>query len=142
MKTFLFSLIAAVALAGATNVTMAQSQTRFSNDNKEHLLVINESALPDGSSSAASTNFVSAKALKNFEKSFKNASGATWEKCTSGFVVKFSDGNIKNSIYYDKKGNWQASMKCYFEPMLDKDVRAIVKQKYYDDKITYIQEIE
>ncbi len=142
MKTFLFGLIAAGALAGATNTTMAQGQNSFSpNDSKEHSLVINESVLP-GSSVALNTSFVSAKALKNFEKSFKNAGGATWEKSPSGFVAKFSDGSIQNAIYYDKEGNWQGSMKSYYEDMLNKDVRTIVKQKYFDDKITYIQEIE
>ena len=33
-------------------------------------------------------------------------------------------------------------MKGYFEDKLDRTVRGIVKQKYYDYKITYVQEIE
>ena len=34
------------------------------------------------------------------------------------------------------------SLKGYFEDKLDRTVRGIVKQKYYDYKITYVQEVE
>jgi hypothetical protein len=138
MKTFLLSSVAALMLAGAANATLAQSPRNVF-DGKGDYISINESVLPHGK--AINTDFVSKKAMKDLSKSFKNSAGASWEQSTDGVVATFNDGDIKDAIYYDKKGNWQATMKSYFESSLNKNVRAIVKQKYFDDKITYIQEI-
>ena len=142
MKNFLFSLLAATALAGATNTTQAQGLNTVSmNDSKGHHLTIDESVLPGDATTSSNTSFVTIKALKDFKKFFKNASNASWEKSAEGFVAKFSEGSIQNIIYYDKKGNWQASMKSYGEDMLDKDIRTLVKRAYFDDQITYVNEV-
>lgn len=132
MKNFLIAFAAGSILALATtNGANAQGSKNniASNDIK-----INKSVF--------STTVISDKALKDFKKSYKNANGEKWAKNATGFTAQFTSDGIANIVYYDKKGNWDASLKSYSEDKFDRNVRAIVKQKYYDYKITQVQEVE
>ncbi len=145
MKRFLIAFVAGCILALATNSgANAQSSNNIvSAEQYKMPLKINSSVLPAETNSAIlDASMVSAKALKDFKKSYKNPGDAKWVKSDHGVTARFNSNGIENVIYYDKKGNWQASLKGYFEDKLDKAVRAIVKQKYYDYKITYVQEVE
>jgi hypothetical protein len=144
MKHFLIAFAAGSILALATtNRANAQSLNNFvSPENKESGIKIDKSVFSAASTTAVNTNTISVKALKDFKKSFKNASDEKWFKNENGVTARFSLNGISNVIYYDKKGNWQASLKGYGEDKMDRNVRAIVKQKYYDYKITLVQEIE
>jgi len=88
------------------------------------------------------TSVISAKALKDFKRSYINVSGEKWIKTKNGIAATFSSNGIANIVYYDKKGNWNASLKIYNEEKFDRSVRAIVKSKYFDYKITQVQEVE
>ena len=145
MKKFLFAIGAGCILAlAATNRANAQSSNNFASvDNKQSAIKIDKSVFPAESNSVSSeTNSINAKALKDFKKSYKNASGEKWVKNETGFTAKFTLNGINSVIYYDKKGNWEASLKSYGEDKFDKNVRAIVKSKYFDYKITQVQEVE
>jgi hypothetical protein len=144
MKNFLIAFVAGSILALATT-NRANAQNSFdgnSPENRQVAINIDKSVFSAASTTAVNTNTISAKALKDFKKSFKNASDEKWFKNENGVTARFSLNGISNVIYYDKKGNWQASLKGYSEDKLDRNVRDIVKQKYYDYKITLVQEIE
>jgi hypothetical protein len=145
MKNFLFAFVAGIFLALATtNGAYSQSSNTFAlRDNKQGTIDFNKSVLlVESSSVSAGTSTISTKALKNFKNSYKNASSEKWEKNEYGVTARFNLNGIDNIIYYDKKGNWQASIKNYGEDKLDRIVRGIVKSKYYDYKITLVQEVE
>lgn len=145
MKSFLIAFMAGCILALATsNGANAQNSNNLvSAEQYKMPLKINRSVFPDETNSAIlDVSMVNTKALKDFKKSYKNPDNAKWVKNNYGVTAHFNVNGIDHIIYYDKKGNWQASLKGYFEDKLDRNVRQIVKQKYYDDKITYVQEIE
>jgi cbb3-type cytochrome oxidase subunit 3 len=145
MKNFLIAFVAGIFLALATtNGAYAQSANNFAlKDNKQSSIKFNKSVFPEESGSvSAGTNAISAKALKSFKNSYKDASGEKWEKNEYGATARFNLDGIDNIIYYDKKGNWRASIKNYGENKLDRTVRGIVKSKYYDYKIMLVQEVE
>jgi thioredoxin-related protein len=145
MKRFFIAFVAGCLLALATsNGANAQNSNNIvSAEQFKTPLKINRSVFPEETnSSILDESKVSVKALKDFKKSYKNPDDAKWTKNTYGVTAHFNSNGIDNVIYYNKKGNWEASLKGYFEDKLDRNVRRIVKQKYYDDKITYVQEIE
>ena len=145
MKNFLIAFAAGSILAlASTNGANAQNSNNIvSAEQYKMPLKINRSVLPAETNSAIlDASMVSTKALKDFKKSYKNPGDARWVKNAYGVTAHVNTNGIDNVIYYDKKGNWQASLKGYFEDKLDRTVRGIVKQKYYDYKITYVQEVE
>jgi len=145
MKSFLIAFVAGCVLALAANSgAYAQSSNNIvSAEQFKKPLKINRSVLPTETNSAIlDVSMVSAKALKDFKKSYENPAIAKWVKNDYGVTAHFNANNIDNVIYYDKKGNWEASLKGYFEDKLNRNIRAIVKQKYYDYRITYVQEVE
>jgi hypothetical protein len=85
---------------------------------------------------------ISPRALKDFVKTYKNVTGESWTKTKDGFCFRFDSDGIRSAIYYDKKGNWAASIKYYGEEKLLREIRHIVKSTYYDYNILYTQEIE
>lgn len=145
MKNFLIDFVAGciLALAAISGAYAQSSNNIVSAEQFKKPLKINRSVLPAETNSAIlDASMVSAKALKDFKKSYKNPDDAKWVNNAYGVTAHINANGIDNVIYYDKKGNWQASLKGYFEDKLDKNVRATVKQKYYDYKITYVQEVE
>ena len=95
---------------------------------------------PEGKVSNNMIN-ISSRAVRNFEKSYRGVTNAQWFEMKYGFTASFKlDGDV-NRIYYDKRGNWIATIKCYDEKKMPHDVRATVKSIYYDYRITSVDEI-
>jgi hypothetical protein len=139
MKNFLIAFAGSIFVLATTTGANAQN----SNDLDKSVIKINQSVFPTGGNALNAGSFtVNFKALKDFKKSYKDANGEIWLKNEFGLTARFTAKGINNLIYYDKKGNWTASLKTYNEDKFDRSVRAIVKQKYYDYKITQVQEIE
>ena len=101
-----------------------------------------EVALDEKEFSAANNNSgMSTKALKNFNKTFKNAVNADWVRIQDGFKAEFTKGDIETKVFYDRKGRWVANVRNYYEDNLPKEIRHRVKSVYYDYSIYYVQEI-
>ena len=98
-------------------------------------------AIFSGSYAPVADANVNAKALKDFSKSFKNATNAKWYGATDGFFANFSDKGIETKVTYDLKGNWHCTMRTYDESRMPSDVRETVKSKYYDFEVLVIYEI-
>jgi len=84
---------------------------------------------------------VNTKALKDFNKSFKNISGEQWYKVMDGFIASFKENEIETKVAYDQKGKWHCTVRTFGENQLPSDVRDLVKSRYYDYKILVIYEI-
>ena len=102
-----------------------------------------EVALDDNTkeSDLKNNSVMSAKALKNFSKTFKDADNASWEETGDGFKAEFTKEDIKTNVYFDRKGRWVANVRNYQEDKLPKEIRHRVKSVYYDYNIFYVQEI-
>lgn len=96
----------------------------------------------DGAVLITNSADINARALKQFNKSFKAAANASWyETKEGGFVAKFKLDGIETKVNYDRKGNWFATIRTYTEENLPKEVRHLVKSNYYDYSIYLVQEV-
>lgn len=84
---------------------------------------------------------VSTKAVKNFSKAFKTTVNATWFETNDGFMAKFKKDDIETKVFYDTKGRWIGNVRNYQEKDLPKEIRHMVKSKYYDYNIFLVQEV-
>jgi len=80
--------------------------------------------------------------VKNFSRAYKDVTTETWLETKDGFAARFNAEGIRNTILYDVKGHWAGSVKNYTEEKLATNIRHIVKSKYYDYSIFYVDELE
>jgi hypothetical protein len=85
---------------------------------------------------------VNFKAIKDFKDRFGNVTNEKWYAQKDGFLSYFTDEGFATRAYYNKKGQWQYSLKFYPESKLPRDIRAIVKSTYYDFSITIVEQVE
>jgi len=81
------------------------------------------------------------KAVSDFKNAYKDISDETWEVSKNGYVARFASNSVRTLNCYAKNGTWLHSIQYYDETKLPKDVRALVKSKYYDYSITSVQQI-
>jgi hypothetical protein len=75
------------------------------------------------------------KAFKDFTKSNLSAADVTWFKTLDGFIAHFSTPEEDTRVAYNKRGVWQYNLFAYMEDRIPSNIRAVVKQQYYDYKI-------
>ncbi len=97
--------------------------------------------LPTDKSMNAEASGVSLKAIKYFNKEFKDATSVHWYKISDGFIATCLVNGKKSRMYYDRKSHWTGTIFYYFEKDLPRDIRALVKSTYYDYTITIVEEV-
>lgn len=80
------------------------------------------------------------KAIKDFKKNYK-VNNENWVKIKDGYISSFKSDKGYTRVYYNRKGQWTFLLKTYEEKDLKKDIRTIVKRKYFDYKIVFVHEI-
>ena len=94
-------------------------------------------------STSVSINEINTKAVRNFDKEFKNATAVKWIKTSNGlFAAHFVSDGIQNLVCYNKKGNYQCMLRYYKEEKLPSEVRHLVKSSYYDFDIYLVTEVD
>jgi hypothetical protein len=88
------------------------------------------------------TKNINAKAIKDFQGRFNNASNTMWFSDRNGYVSYFVQNGYGDRAFYDKKGNWQYSLIFYGEDKLPRNIRADVKSVYFDLAITLVEEVQ
>ena len=131
MKRKLIAL-AIVSIATLAGTSRANAQKVSNSTSLDYQKSISETTNPT----------ISSRALRKFADTYKNVTGESWMKIKDGFAARFNSDDIKNTILYDKKGDWVGSIKLYHEEKMRSEIRHIVKSTYYDYKIVYTQEIE
>ena len=81
------------------------------------------------------------KVYRDFTRSFKDAQDIRVSKSGGMTNIFCTIDGIVNRVRYDKKGNWHHTIRYYFEQQLPKDVRHLVKTKYYDYSIFNVVEV-
>ena len=141
-KTLPLLLIGYISIIGGFNCASAQkfeSNFKLKSTDFERM----EQA-PPGTETTLSVvlTSVNKKALSDFKKSFKAAEQESWfETIEGGLMVKFSKDNIDTRVYYSKKGRRLATIRDFSEENLPKDIRHIVRSKYYDQSIYRVSEV-
>lgn len=70
------------------------------------------------------------KAVKNFNKQFKNAADVNMYNTDNGIIIHSAALSNNITAAYDKKGNWIYSIERYPSESLAKNVLDIVKRSY------------
>ena len=128
-KLILLSLLSAFLVLVYNSNTYAQNDVSFvsqSIDGKAVLLPVNE---------------LNSKAVRHFSHEFSFANNEKWFKIRDGFTVKFVANDIQYRVGYNKKGNWENTIKIYSESEMPQSIRHLVKRAYYDYAITLIEEL-
>lgn len=148
MKKIFFTCFTAIFLAGtATSIVSSQDLNNTANLTPRVAPGKNSSSLQSNSTRNPGPLYlteVASKAIRNFNKAYKNAGDAKWFKLTDGtdgFFAFFSNDGIQTRVFYDKKGNYYCSFRHYFEDKLPPAVRHRVKTIYYDFNIYHISEV-
>jgi peptidoglycan hydrolase-like protein with peptidoglycan-binding domain len=84
---------------------------------------------------------VSEKAVRTFQKMFKDASNVSWSEENRTVYSRFNSNGVNYRNFFTRGGNWIGGIRTYGEDKLPKDVRAIVKPQYYDYAITLVDEV-
>lgn len=88
-------------------------------------------------------NKVHVRAMRDFLKRDEAATNADWNVVETGYVVKYTGkNNSKCRTVYNSRGEFVYTIRQYYENVMPRDVRGIVKSQYYDYTITVIEEIE
>ena len=82
------------------------------------------------------------KAIRNFAKSYRKVANEKWSVISDGFIASFNENDVRTIVYYNKNGGWSGTLKGYTEDKMSHSLRDLVKRKYYDFKITYVNEVE
>ena len=89
-------------------------------------------------------NEVPSKAVRHFNKTYKNVDSLRWSKLRDGqggFGAYFVTDGIPTTVRYDQGGNYECCFREYFEDNLPKMIRHQVKSVYYDFSIRFIKEV-
>lgn len=87
---------------------------------------------------SASGAVISAKINKAFNQFFAGATNLRWYELDKKFLVKFIMNDKENRALFTKNGQLVYHITYGTEDFLPKDVRHLVKTKYYDQKITRV----
>lgn len=92
--------------------------------------------------STSTLSKASARAMKDFTKSFQSPANATWyDDGEGGFLAYFNDSVKSTHVDYNKKGNWQFTTSFYSENELPSTVRYDVKASFPMYTINSVMEI-
>ena len=141
MKKVLFAMVVGIisTLAGTNGI--AQTSNKIAKYEYPGRVVVNDGLLPAAVNPKAAED-INIKALNNLRKYYQDASNVKWTKTKGSIVADFESNGIRIKVFYDLKGRWEGSIKNYHEEKFNPAIRGIVKSKYYDYKIFYVQEIE
>lgn len=121
MKKLLFALLAAcIPVFITTNAAYAQNTANPEILKPQKNITANEKALTSINNDTVGINSISPKALQDFTNTYKNVTGARWEKIKNGFATIFIINGVMNTIYYNTKGKWAGSVKQYSEEKMPK----------------------
>jgi hypothetical protein len=141
MKTMILALVATTISAAVinTNVNAQSTNKDLALNRSFHLSV--PLAGSELSTNKAATS-ISANAIKNFSRSFKGITGATWSQAKDGGVIaSFTSDNVKNRIAYNSKGREQYKILTYDESKLSREMKRNVQSAYEDFNITQVDEV-
>ena len=91
---------------------------------------------------SSSSAVVSAKINKAFNQFFAGATNLRWYEINKKFLVKFIMNDQENRALFTKTGQLVYHITYGAEGFLPKDVRHLVKTKYYDQKITRVLNVK
>ncbi|PWT99091.1 MAG: hypothetical protein C5B52_11165 [Bacteroidetes bacterium] len=145
MKRLIFASIVgsmlALAMVGNANAQNTNDVTLESVKYLQASLAISQAGMLEKANLNYSADAHS-KAIKDFKRSFKSATDERWSPVADGYIATFTKDGIKTAVAYNKKGNWDHTIRFYGDNELNADVKSIVMKEHYASKISQVEEIE
>jgi len=130
MKKFLLTAcLAVVVMIGKVSAQQASNSTIT--DNMKWLQI-----------TGGYPNNINIRAVRDFVKRNKTAEDPDWMVIDNGFVVKYTSNNKHCRTVYNKKGEFIYTVRQYNEDRMPRDVRTLIKSRYFDYTITLVEEID
>jgi hypothetical protein len=143
MKKILPFLTAAVIIVSAgkpVNAQPTQVVPAFQND--AEIAFSSPPATANKRKPGTYPSNINIKAIRDFVRSYRNASGEKWYELSDGFVVHFYMNNNKYRAFYKFNGDWLHTLSAYGGDQLPSLIRHKVKSVYYDYSIFLVTEIK
>jgi hypothetical protein len=134
LKIFIAAAIVVLAITG--NAKARPNIINTSNETRSLISLKNNDEKRSNVSSAINT-----RALKSFQKQFKNATDVSWYAADKGYIASFTKDDIKTFVDYDRRGTWNHTIRYYDEKKLPTDIRYRIKSYYIDYEIAGVIEV-
>jgi hypothetical protein len=85
---------------------------------------------------------INARALKDFQVRFDEASEVMWYSNGNGFTSYFTKDGFRDRVCYNRNGRWQYSLIYYAQDKLQRNVRKKVKSRNADFDIDIVVEMQ
>ena len=144
MNSGISILLAGVLCAAVTNNNLYGQSVKADLMNKNSLVYFDHETVtnPGGPfPKLTGARRVNPKALRDFLLEYKDFDSVRWYQNDKGSVASFIWDEMETLTYYDRYGNRIMKRKVYKENRLPREVRHLVKSKYYDYEITGVIEI-
>jgi hypothetical protein len=90
----------------------------------------------------AAVSSINVRAIKDFKGRYTKIADEQWSNLEKGVCVVFSKDSARTTVFYDRKGHWQASVTYCDEKKLPFFVRDMVRRANYDLPITSVNILE
>ena len=131
-KVFLITGFSVMSLYGPLHAQSNNHQNNLVTDNLRWMQM----------SGGSYPNSIHIRAVRDFLKRNKAVTEAEWARINNGFVVKFNKDQKRCRAVYNKSGVFLYCIRQYTETQMPRDIRKIVKSRYFDYTITLVEEIE
>src|SRR5690348_7083025 len=135
LKTFMAAAVTAVVLTQSVKAQFALRGSLPIDATRSSISVEGETK------NETSLSGVHPRAVKDFQKSFKDITSEQWSKLTDGFIASFTMDSVQTRVAYNRNGRWQYTMQFYGENKLPRDIKSMVKSVYYDYNMYRVAEI-
>lgn len=134
-RIFLFASVFAAVLISATT-TSAQVSLNYlcCADLKKSYATTSEPSSPY-------LNEHNTNAMRHFMTTYGENVNENWSTKSDGYRASFKKDGVTYLVDYNKKGNWNSTIRIYNQAQLPKDIRRIVRSSYYDYNIVSVSEL-
>ena len=130
-------LVTALLLTGHVNAQKNMSKASGTNSQS----MVSETSLTGNPLEGGSPKDFNIKAIKNFNRNYKDATNVSWYKSGKLTVAYFKEDDKQTRVIYFPNGRWLHTMISYDERKLSDDIRYMVKDNYNKYAITWITEV-
>lgn len=124
-------------------ISYSQKKTADPNFNSKMKISAPDSSVSPATERSYSSDLssVSSKIAKNFTRNFKNANDLRINKFDNYTYIYCINNGIVNRIRYDRKGNWDYTIRYYEEAQLPIEIRRQVRSTFLDYEIFGVTEV-
>lgn len=134
-------LLAAFCIVSVSNGQKFNSSYILHNTSALEVYVKHSVAEAEFTAVVEKLKVINKKMSKDFARMYANAEEIKMSSGQGGTYIYCTINGIYNRIHYNKKGHWENTLRYYGEWDLPKEVRHLVKSKYYDFSILGVTEV-